>query len=163
MEDHEVLVEKSEPTHYSSGTTLRGVDKRSSNGRLASTHLSCASTLPGNGASQETSNAFEDPILDEKAPAENQVFAPALAYLPPEKPENPFDDSNISSVFGDAQSEKARLEDQIYRARRRNRWLTPPWWLSIIGQLLGYLLLACAVYFFLIGYPLWHGAVYNFW
>ncbi|KAF2170525.1 glycosyltransferase family 2 protein [Zasmidium cellare ATCC 36951] len=59
--------------------------------------------------------------------------------------------------------EKARLEDQINRARRRNRWLTPPWWLSIIGQLLGYLLLACAVYFFLIGYPLWHGAVYNFW
>ncbi|EME83126.1 uncharacterized protein MYCFIDRAFT_107772, partial [Pseudocercospora fijiensis CIRAD86] len=60
-------------------------------------------------------------------------------------------------------AEKSKLEDQIRRARRKNKWRTPPSWLSRFIQLSGYLLLACAIYFFLIGYPLWHGAVYNFW
>lgn len=94
-------------------------------------------------------------------------FAENTDYDEPQRPKPAYFSSTSlpydSDVFGDTTAERTKLEEQISRAHRRNRWLTPPKWLSIIIRLLGYLFLSCAVYFFLIGHPLWHGAIYSFW
>lgn len=66
-------------------------------------------------------------------------------------------------TFGDPSTFASRMQNQLRRATRKNNLLKRPAWLSRVLQYAVYTLLACVVYFFLVGWPLWHGAIYNFW
>lgn len=149
MESNTVSVETPEPAHFSSASTLPVPSDQKSSEKSDSRHISSASTLRGKTSSHQGSDHF-----DEKS---ERPKSPAPVYFPPD---NPFDDRYL---FGEVSSEKAKLEEQISRAQRRNKWLTPPKWLSWVVQALGYLFMACVVYFFFVGVPLWNGAIYNFW
>lgn len=74
------------------------------------------------------------------------------------------DTSLISShAFGDPAAFTPRIQNQLRKAHRKAKYLNRPKWLSVILQYASYTLLIAVIYFFLVGFPLWHGAIYSFW
>lgn len=66
-------------------------------------------------------------------------------------------------TFGDPATYSLKLQSQMRTAKQKSRWLNRPKWLSISLQIAVYVTFLCVIYFALVGWPLWHGAIYTFW